>query len=142
MSTPAPAPVLTPQPSSGAAAWALGLLALFMLPFFFAVAACIGMLIAAGVLRRRGGLARVNATYAANWALTYLLLTILLCGGQVALLVVFTGGAPVHDFFPLGIPITLWFAISIMHVVLSIVGTVKATGGRAFRAPAIPFLRA
>lgn len=77
-----------------------------------------------------------------SWALTYLTVSIVLIIVHVIVLVAFSGEDGMTGFFPLGIPITLYFAISILHVVLVIVGTVKASGGKVLQVPfAIPYIR-
>jgi uncharacterized Tic20 family protein len=96
-----------------------------------------------GSSRRAGGAARENARAALNWGLTYLMVSTLLLILHFVLLAVLTAGAPVSDFYPLGIPITAYFALSVAHLVVVIVGTVRASSGKVMRVPfAIPFLRA
>jgi len=107
------------------------------------LASGIAMAVSGGSSRRAGGLARENARSALNWGLTYLLVSTLLLVLHVVVLFSLGRGSGVTGFFPIGIPITIYFAISIVHVVLVIMGTVRVSSGSAMRVPfAIPFLRA
>ena len=54
-----------------------------------------------------------------------------------------TSQSPTTGFYPLGIPITVYFALSVAHLVIVIIGTVRASSGKVMWVPfAIPFLRA
>ena len=119
---PVPAP-----PSTGVLPWALGLIALFPIPFLGSLAACVAMIVAARSPRQQAPSARENATRAANWGLTYLIATVLLVGGHFSALFV---AHEIHGFFPFGFIILTWFAISVVHIVFSIVGWVQASQGR------------
>lgn len=131
-----------PSAPSGALAWGLGLLVLVCVPFVSSIAAGIAMAIAGRGLRGRGEPGASNGRHAANWGLTYLVATVVLVSLHFGLLFALTREHPVEDFFPLGIPITLWLLISLLHVVLSIVGLVRAGSGKILSPPAIPFFRA
>lgn len=129
------------RPVTGAAAWALGLIALAFIPFLAATASCVAMLLGGASARKRGGIAEVNGRNAMNWALTYLIATILLVGGHFVLLFGATQNGPVSGFYPLGIPITLWAIMTLAHLVFSIVGLSRANSGKTFWAPALPLIR-
>ncbi|WP_284248413.1 DUF4870 domain-containing protein [Litorihabitans aurantiacus] len=129
-----------PAPPSGAP-WALGVLALVPIPFLAQVGSGIVMAGVGRSRRRYGGVDAVNGRHAANWGLTYALLTVLLVAGHFVLLFLATREGPVDGFFPLGILMTLWLLISLAHVVVCIVGGVRAGAGREFRVPALPFFR-
>ena len=139
-----PAPGYPPAtPPRGLLPWVLGFLIFVPFPFVGGLASGIAMAVSGGSSRRAGGLARENARSALNWGLTYLLVSTLLLVLHVVVLFSLGRGSGATGFFPIGIPITIYFAISIVHVVLVIMGTVRVSSGKAMRVPfAIPFLRA
>jgi hypothetical protein len=130
-------------PPRGLLPWVLGFLILLPIPFFGGLASGIAMAVSGGSSWRVGGPARENARSALNWGLTYLMVSTLLVILHFVLLFALTADSPTSEFYPLGIPITVYFAISIVHLVLVIMGTVRATSGKVMRVPfAIPFVRA
>lgn len=130
-------------PPRGLLPWALGLLILIPFPFVGGLASGIAMAVSGGTSRRFGGVAGENARAAANWGLTYLLVSTVLLISHFVILFSLTADSPSSGFYPIGIPITIYFALSAFHVVLVIMGMVKASGGRVMRVPfAIPYLRA
>ena len=130
-------------PPRGLLPWALGLLILIPFPFVGGLASGIAMAVSGGSSRRFGGVAAENARAAANWGLTYLLVSTVLLISHFVILFSLTAGSPSSGFYPIGIPITIYFALSLFHVVLVIIGMVKASSGKAMRVPfAIPYLRA
>ncbi|MGJ0387663.1 DUF4870 domain-containing protein [Microbacterium sp. CGR1] len=129
-------------PPRGLLPWALGLLILIPFPFLGGLASGIAMAVSGGASRRFGGVARENARAALNWGLTYLLVSTVLLVSHFVLLFSLTADSPTSGFFPIGIPITIYFALSVLHLVLVIVGMVRAAGGKIMRVPfAIPYLR-
>ncbi|MGO2749762.1 MAG: DUF7822 domain-containing protein [Pseudoclavibacter sp.] len=131
---------LTRPLANGAVQWSLGLLALIPFPFVSAITAGIVMMIAG---RSRGPATEageLNRTNAANWGITYLIASIILIALHIAFLFVLDDEYK-STFFPIGIPITIWFALSVTHLVFSIVGSVKASRGRVFKPVALPFFR-
>lgn len=131
-----------PKPSTGTLSWALGFLIFIGIPFLSGIVSAVVMASVYGSVARKGDVARQNARSAANWALTYLTVSIVLLIIHVIVLVQFAGEEGMTGFFPLGIPFTVYCAVSILHVVLVIVGTVKASGGKVLRVPfAIPYIR-
>lgn len=139
-----PTPVYPqPVPPRGLLPWVLGFLIFVPFPFVGGLASGIAMAVSGGSSRRAGGPARENARSALNWGLTYLLVSTLLLVLHIVLLFTLTRGSGASGFFPIGIPITVYFAISVLHVVLVIIGTVRVSSGKVMRVPfAIPFLRA
>ncbi|MBF4458766.1 DUF4870 domain-containing protein [Pseudoclavibacter sp. VKM Ac-2867] len=135
----AASPVFLARPlANGATQWSLGLIAVIPFPFVTAITAGIVM-IAAGRSRAPATEAgERNRTNAANWGLTYLLSSIILIALHIAFLFVLDDTYS-GSFFPIGIPITLWFAVSVTHIVFSIVGSVKASRGVVFAPIALPF---
>lgn len=132
----------TSKPSNGTLSWAMGFLIFIFIPFLSGIISGVVMAAVYGSVSRKGEIARQNARSAANWALTYLTVSIAMLLLHVILLATFASNGGVRDFFPLGIPITLYFAVSLLHVVLVIVGTVKASGGKVLRVPfSIPYIR-
>jgi hypothetical protein len=133
-------PVATPP--RGLLPWALGLLIFIPFPFVGGLASGIAMAVSGGASRRFGGVARENARVALNWGLTYLLVSTGLLITHFLVLFTLTTDSPSSGFYPIGIPITLYFAVSVLHVVLVIIGMVKASAGKVIRVPfAIPYLR-
>lgn len=129
-------------PPRGLLPWALGLLILIPFPFLGGLASGIAMAVSGGASRRFGGVARDNARAALNWGLTYLLVSTVLLVSHFVLLFSLTADSPTSGFYPIGIPITIYFALSVLHLVLVIVGMVRAAGGKVMRVPfAIPYLR-
>jgi len=129
-------------PPRGLLPWALGLLILIPFPFVGGLASGIAMAVSGGASRRFGGVARENARAALNWGLTYLLVSTVLLVSHFVLLFSLTADSPTSGFYPIGIPITIYFALSVLHLVLVIVGLVRAAGGKVMRVPfAIPYLR-
>lgn len=130
-------------PPRGLLPWVLGFLIVIPFPFAGGLASGIAMAVSGGASRRAGGTARENARAALNWGLTYLMVSTLLLILHFVLLFVLTSQAPSTGFYPLGIPITVYFALSLAHLVIVIIGTVRASSGKVMRVPfAIPFLRA
>jgi hypothetical protein len=130
-------------PPRGLLPWALGLLILIPFPFVGGLASGIAMAVSGGASRRFGGVARENARAALNWGLTYLLVSTVLLISHFVILFSLTADSPSTGFYPIGIPITIYFALSIFHVVLVVMGMVKASSGKVVRVPfAIPYLRA
>lgn len=130
-------------PPRGLLPWALGLLVVLPMPFVGGIASGIAMATSGSRSLRYGGLARENARAALNWGVTYLLVSTALLVTHFVVLFVVTGGQAVRAFYPLGIPITAYFALSLAHLVIVIVGMVRASSGGVMRTPfAIPFLRA
>ncbi|MFV0433123.1 MAG: hypothetical protein ACK5LO_03965 [Leucobacter sp.] len=136
-STPA---AYAPRPPTGAVAWALGFLVFIPIPFFSVLVAGVVMIAVGLSMRKVGGIARANGRNAANWGVTVIALTVLLVGGHFIMLYLLTRDGPVSGgFFPIGILITIWVLVVVAHVVFVIIGLVKASGGKVFRALAIPF---
>ena len=92
--------------------------------------------------RRHGPIAASNGHNAANWGLTYLTLSVVLWVAHFMLLALLTRGAPTRDFFPIGIGITIWGAVTLAHVIICVIGLTRASKGRVFSVPSVPFLRA
>jgi uncharacterized Tic20 family protein len=91
--------------------------------------------------RRNGPIAAANGRNAANWGLTYLLLTVPLVTLHFVFLFWFTRDRPSGEFFPIGIPLTVWIVLSVVFVVVCFVGVTRANKGLVFTAPAIRFFR-
>lgn len=134
-----PQQVLLVRPlANGAVQWGVGLLALIPFPFVSAIVAGIVM---TAVGRSRAPATEAgerNRTNAANWGITYLISSVILIALHIAFLFTFDDEYS-STFYPIGIPITIWFALSVTHVVLSIVGLVKASRGVVFKPIALPF---
>ena len=101
-------------------------------------------MICVGLMYRRQNLepTRTVGARAASWGLTYLLATLLFLGLHFYLLFALDGTEAEDSFFPIGIPITIWPLISVLHFSLSIVGGVKAGRGRTMGFYGVPLARA
>ncbi|MDF1487643.1 DUF7822 domain-containing protein [Tessaracoccus caeni] len=129
------------KPDYGTTPWALGFLVWLPIPFLSVVIAGLAMLFSGRGKRLRGGLAAQNGTNAANWGATAALLMAVLLSFHGILLYVLTKDGPVSGFFPLGIAPVLMAVLIVVHAIVTIVGTVKASKGKVFRMVAFPFLR-
>lgn len=136
-----PPPAYQPPPSkAGGLAWGLGLLVIVCVPIVSSVIASVTMAIVGRSQRHKDPIVAENGRRAANWGLTYLLLTVLLVGGHFTLLYVLTrDGSEIEGFFPFGIIITTWAVISLVHVGISITGLVAGLNRKVLRVPAISF---
>lgn len=135
------ASIVQSQPT-GTLAWALGFIACIFIPFLSVLVAGIAMRAVYGSQARKGPLAEANARSAANWGLTLVFVSTGLLVLHFVLLFVLTSGGEVANFYPLGIPITMYGVIVLLHIVLTIVGTVRARSGKVVRIGfAIPFVR-
>ncbi|PPF42689.1 hypothetical protein C5B85_15545 [Pseudoclavibacter sp. AY1F1] len=126
--------------ANGAVQWSLGLLALIPFPFVSAIAAGIVMTATGRSRAPATDAGERNRTNAANWGVTYLIASIILIALHIAFLAIFDDEYS-STFYPIGIPITIWFALSVTHLVFSIVGSVKASRGVVFTPVALPFFR-
>ncbi|GGM45883.1 hypothetical protein GCM10010489_16370 [Microbacterium saperdae] len=130
-------------PPRGLLPWVLGFLIVIPFPFVGGIASGIAMAVSGGASRRAGGVARENARAALNWGLTYLLISTSLIVMHFVVLFLLTAESPATGFFPIGIPVTIYVAISLLHLVLVIIGTIRSSSGAVMRVPfAIPFVRA
>lgn len=137
---PAVMPARTP---TGMLSWALGFLIFVLFPFISGIISGVAMAIPYGASAKHGGVARENARSAANWGLTYVAVSVVLGVVHVIALATLSGTSAAHGFFPIGIPLMVYLAVSILHVVLVIVGTVRSSSGKVMRVPfAVPYIRA
>ena len=141
-------PQFAPLPGQkGTGAWALGFLAYVPFPI---VAQILTGLIMAGAYpshKKRGPLARENARNAANWGLTYSVLTVVFIAIALVFAAIITQGGtatvPFESSIPVLIPFTLWIVMTVVHAIVTIVGTIQASRGKAFGVPfAIRFIAA
>ncbi|TYL45510.1 DUF4870 domain-containing protein [Nocardioides sp. BGMRC 2183] len=133
-----------PKPVTGALSWGLGFGVLVVcLPFVGSLITGALMGIVGNVQSKQGGLAAENGRNAANWGLTYVTLTVVLVGTHFGLLALLTAdGGEIEGFFPFGLIICTWAAVTVAHLVFTIMGMTRAGRQQVFKAPAIPFLRA
>ncbi|MFC0198518.1 DUF4870 domain-containing protein, partial [Microbacterium arthrosphaerae] len=137
---PAAYPAPYAKPATGSVAWGLGFLAFIPIPVVSMIIAGIAMASAYGAQRRNGPVAEGNARNAANWGLTVIAVTIV----SFTLTAVFAAlfGETFRGFLPIGAPILIWAALCVAHVVVIIIGVVKAGKGQVFENRiAIPFIR-
>ncbi|MEO5534949.1 MAG: DUF4870 domain-containing protein [Pseudolysinimonas sp.] len=120
---------------------ALGFLCFIPVPLVGILVAGVAMLLSYPSVRARGPIARRTARSGANWGATLLILAIVIAAVQIVL----TGIAAANHttgFLPTGTPLLVLGALAITHVIVTIIGTVKASKGEEFKNPlAIPFYR-
>lgn len=135
------------SPSSGTVAWAMGFLAFLPIPFFGSIVTGIVMALVGSAQRSKGETARRNGVRAANWGLTYLLLTVVLIGGAFVTVLIATGGqegqVPAGASALIFALIGLWaFPLQLAHLIITITGTVRASRATVFENKlALPLLR-
>ena len=138
------APAIAPQPAppTGSLPYALGFLAIVGIPFLSVLTAGIVMVSVYPAMKKKGALAAENARQAANWGWTLIIGTVITLGGHFVLLY-FVSGTPVaKGFYPVGILITIFGALCVAHLVIIIMGLVKAHGrGVLNNRLAIPFIK-
>ncbi|MFD5224957.1 hypothetical protein ACFWHT_04965 [Microbacterium sp. NPDC058342] len=124
-----------PRPATGVSAWALGLLILLPVPLLGPLAAGGAMVAAYGTLSRQGPLAKTNAAAARRWGLIFLITSTSLLLIQLVWGLLRLAAPPVEatGFFPQGIPITLYVLVCVVHLVVVILGTLRARRGEAVR---------
>lgn len=134
-----------PRPERGLLPWALGFIALLPIPAVGLLAAGIAMAACYPSQRSRGLLAEANARRAGNWGLTMVALTVVVVAVVVTIFTTqllpdrtLPGGL---DQVVLGLVAVQTFGLGLLHLIMVLIGTLKASGGGVFRAPAIPFLR-
>ncbi|KQO10443.1 hypothetical protein ASF06_09795 [Agreia sp. Leaf244] len=125
---------------TGALAYGLGFLAYIPIPYLSLLVAGIVMAAVYPSQKTKGELAAENARQAANWGLSliaYIVLDFLFFAIMLA-----TRGDDSTGFFPIGIPVVLFFALGIAHLVVIIMGLVAANKRTVLRNRiAIPFMR-
>lgn len=133
-------PVYEVAPPTGATSWAMGFLAYIPIPFLNFVISSVVMICLYPATRKKGfPIASENARMAANWALTVLLVLILMAASLLVLMALIPSK---EGFFPIGTPLVLYPILGVTHLIVTIAGTVTARKGKIFRnALAIPFLR-
>src|SRR5699024_2974593 len=139
-------PAYSQPPASGTVSWAMGFLSYIPIPYVSFLIAGIVMAAVYPSQRRRGPVAAENARFAANWGLTMILAVVVLVGSGIVL-------GPVLDSIDgpeneglVGVSIALLlvssFGIGITHLVMIIIGVVRAGKAEVFRCPlAIRFIR-
>lgn len=127
-------------PATGALSYGLGFLAYIPIPYLSLVIAGIVMASVYPSQKKKGELAAENARIAANWGLSlilYVVLDVLFFAIMLA-----TMGENSTGFFPIGIPVVIFFALGIAHLVVIIMGLVVANKRTVLRNRiAIPFMR-
>jgi hypothetical protein len=136
---PNPYPAYTPPPPTGRFSWALGFLAYIPIPYLSLVVAGIVMWATyPSRSRHPSALVRDNARHAANWGITILIIFLLCIAYVIATSVSAENRAA--GFLPIGWGVIAFFALGIVHLIVTIAGTVIGAT-RVFRGPGIPFLR-
>jgi hypothetical protein len=125
---------------TGAAAWGFGFLALIPVPVLGSIMTGLVMLLVGRSQRQHGPPVATVGRNAANWGLTYVVVSLLLWVGHFVLLYRFTKDGPSSDFYPVGIPMTIWAAFTLVHLIICGVGVSRAKRGAVFAPPSIPFL--
>lgn len=123
-----------PPVPTGAASYALGFLAYIPIPFIGLIVGAVVMAATFSSSQKKGGLAAENGRRAANWGLTVIAVMVVLI--VWVLLLAFTQTSSPF------IPIMVYLALSVAHLVVIIMGLVKANAGKVFdNKLAIPLLR-
>lgn len=133
-----PAVQATGGAPTGALGWGLGLLVLVPIPVASVLIAGLAMVVAGLSSRPDGGNASRNGRNAANWGLTYILLTAVLLGLVLCFALSADALPGSAGSFVLQ-PLFCWLLVSVGHLVFVIIGLVRAGRGEVYRAPAIPF---
>jgi len=90
--------------------------------------------------KRHGGIAAENGRRAANWGLTIVALMVVIAGSYVWLSL--AGEHDVSLARAAGIPLASYIVLSIVHVVVILIGLVRANRSQVFNNPlAIGFFR-
>lgn len=122
--------------ATGVSAWALGFLVLLPIPLMGPLAAGGAMVAAYGTLSVQGPLAKANAASAKRWGSIFLVVSTALLVLQFALTIPrLVNPGPAVGFFPIGIPITLYVVVCVIHLVVVTIGTVRASRGEVVRLP-------
>jgi len=133
-------------PASGTVSWAMGFLCFIPIPYVSFLIAGIVMAAVYRSQRRKGPVAAENARFAANWGLTVILAVVVLVGSAIVVGPVLASvDGPGEEGVP-GLSIALIlvaiFGVGIAHLVMIIIGVVRASKAEVFRCPlAIRFLR-
>lgn len=127
-------------PATGALSYGLGFLAYIPIPYLSLVIAGIVMASVYPSQKKKGELAAENARNAANWGLSLILYVVLDFLFFIILLV--NQNEDSTGFFPVGIPVLIFLALGIAHLVVIIMGLVAANKRTVLRNRlAIPFMR-
>ncbi|TYL45509.1 hypothetical protein FXB39_17890 [Nocardioides sp. BGMRC 2183] len=124
---------------TGALSWACGLGVFLCIPIIAMVAVGLLMAMVGRYQRRHGGTAAENGRNAANWGLTMVVVSVPLLVVHFAAITLLDGTAAAEGFFPIGIAIVVLAAVAVVHVVVCVMGVLRAGDRRAFRPPAFPF---
>lgn len=137
------APVPPPAPpATGAVSYWLGFLGYLPIPMLSLIIAGIAMVAARPGQRRRSAVADENSRYAANWGLTVITVVVLSVALAATLAAVGVRGSAPDDFNPALMPLLGIVAVGAAHLVVLILGLVRANRGEVFvNRLAIPFLR-
>lgn len=140
-SSPAQQQWLAAPRRTGIIAWGLGLLILVPLVYVNVLAMAITVVAVGLAQRKHGGIAADNGCNAANWALSLFVVSIVVLGlGVILGLPGMTNGDPWQiSAYPLSF--LLFIGLGMAHLVIPIVGMVKAGQGTVFRPPSIRFFR-
>ena len=133
-----------PAPRSGGLPWGLGFIAFIPALPVTALAAAITMVVVGARQRRQGGIDGAVGRQAANWGLTYLLVSVLawtVVGATIA--AVETGIVDESRIYLAPVTIGAWALVHLAHFLCCLLGLVQAARGRVFRCwIALPLLSA
>lgn len=96
--------------------------------------------------QKKGGVAAQNGVNAANWALPLIAVPILFILVMVTGLLTGTKsptGVTMQSGFDVALVVLgpTWLLLMIAHVIVTIMGTIRANRGGVFRAPALPVIK-
>lgn len=121
--------------ATGASAWALGLLVLLPIPMLGSLAAGGAMIAAYDSLSRQGPVARANAAAAKRWGAVFLVVSTALLVIQLVFGLLRLGGQwPAEPgMFPVAVPLLLYIAVCLAHLVVVIVTLPRVRRGEVVR---------
>jgi uncharacterized Tic20 family protein len=126
-------------PATGALPYALGFLAYIPIPYLSLLVAGIVMASVYPAQKAKGELAAENARHSANWGLSLILYMVL---DFLLFIILLVSNQDSRGFFPIGIPVLIFLALGIAHLVVIIMGLVAANKHTVMRNRiAIPFIR-
>ena len=134
-----PYPANPPQ-TRGVVSWAMGFISLFFPLVGLVIGAVVMASLYPATARRGIPVATGNARSAANWGLTVLTVLVLTALYVIVLATFFPSTR--QGFLPVGWSVIIVAVLSLVHLIVTIAGTVIGSSGRVFRCPiAIPYIR-
>ena len=129
-----------PPQTRGVVSWAMGFISLIFPLVGLVIAAIVMAGLYPATARKGIAVATGNARSAANWGLTVLTVLVLTVIYLIVLATFFPSTR--QGFLPIGWSVIIVAVLSLVHLIVTIGGTVIGSSGRVVRCPiAIPFIR-